>query len=63
MPPVTIIIPYVKISVYIRPQRNVFLDVELPIATGAIEETCRHLAKDRMDLTGTRWRLYRAEGC
>ena len=29
----------------------------LPIASGVIEGTCRHLVKDRMDLTGARWRL------
>jgi len=33
----------------------------LPIATGVIEGACRHLVKDRMDLTGARWRLDRAE--
>ena len=32
-----------------------------PIATGVIEGACRHLVKDRMDLTGARWRLERAE--
>jgi hypothetical protein len=26
-----------------------------PIATGVIEGACRHLVKDRMDLTGARW--------
>ncbi len=33
----------------------------LPIATGVIEGACRHLVKDRMDLTGARWRLPSAE--
>jgi hypothetical protein len=33
----------------------------LPIATGVIEGACRHLIKDRMDLTGARWGLERAE--
>jgi hypothetical protein len=28
-----------------------------PIATGVIEGTCRHLVKDRMDITGARWGL------
>jgi hypothetical protein len=28
-----------------------------PIATGIIEGACRHLVKDRMDLTGARWTL------
>jgi hypothetical protein len=33
----------------------------LPIATGVIEGACRHLVKDRMDITGARWGLHRAE--
>jgi hypothetical protein len=32
-----------------------------PIATGVIERVCRHLVKDRMDLTGARWGLDGAE--
>jgi hypothetical protein len=32
-----------------------------PIATGVIEGACRHLVKDRMDLTGARWGLEGAE--
>ncbi len=32
-----------------------------PIATGVIEGTCRHLVKDRMDITGARWGLDSAE--
>jgi hypothetical protein len=32
-----------------------------PIATGVIEGACRHLVKDRMDLTGARWGLAVAE--
>ena len=32
-----------------------------PIATGVIEGTCRHLVKDRMDVTGARWGLQSAE--
>ena len=31
------------------------------IATGVIEGACRHLVKDRMDLTGARWSLTGAE--
>jgi hypothetical protein len=31
------------------------------IATGIIEGACRHLVKDRMDLTGARWGLHGAE--
>ena len=26
-----------------------------PIATGIVEGACRHLIKDRMDITGARW--------
>lgn len=33
----------------------------LPIATGVIEGACRHLVKDRMDVTGARWSLKGAE--
>jgi hypothetical protein len=32
-----------------------------PIATGVIEGACRHLLRDRMDLTGARWGLTGAE--
>lgn len=32
-----------------------------PIATGVIEGACRYLIKDRMDITGARWGLERAE--
>ena len=32
-----------------------------PIATGIIEGACRHLVKDRMDITGARWGLPGAE--
>jgi hypothetical protein len=37
------------------------LEQGLPIATGVIEGACRHLVKDRMDITGARWGLDRAE--
>jgi len=33
----------------------------LPITTGVIEGACRHLVKDRMDITGARWGLVCAE--
>jgi hypothetical protein len=33
----------------------------VPIATGVIEGTCRHLVEDRMNLTGARWSLSGAE--
>lgn len=32
-----------------------------PIATGVIEGACRHLVKDRLDVTGARWSLIGAE--
>lgn len=40
---------------------DLYLSEGLPIATGVIEGACRHLIKDRMDLTGARWRLKSAE--
>lgn len=38
-----------------------YLQKGLPIATGAIEGACRYLIKDRLDITGARWGLERAE--
>jgi hypothetical protein len=38
-----------------------FLAKGFPIATGVIEGACRHLIKDRMDITGARWSLAGAE--
>jgi hypothetical protein len=38
-----------------------YLTMGLPIATGVIEGACRHLVKDRMELTGARWSLAGAE--
>lgn len=40
---------------------NKYLAAGTPIATGVIEGACRHLVKDRMELTGARWRLSGAE--
>jgi hypothetical protein len=40
---------------------NEYLARGLPIASGIIEGACRHLVKDRMDLTGARWSLNGAE--
>lgn len=37
------------------------LDKGWPIASGIIEGACRHLVKDRLDLTGARWGLASAE--
>lgn len=44
-----------------RLQYDQALEQGLPIATGVIEGACRHLVKDRMDITGARWGLQRAE--
>lgn len=38
-----------------------YLNAGYPIATGVIEGACRHLVKDRMDITGARWSLTGAE--
>ena len=38
-----------------------YLEKGYPIASGVIEGACRHLVNDRMDITGARWRLDRAE--
>lgn len=40
---------------------NGYLDQGVPIATGVIEGACRHLVKDRMEVTGARWSLNGAE--
>lgn len=40
---------------------DLFLEQGFPIATGVIEGACRHVIKDRMALTGARWRLRSAE--
>lgn len=38
-----------------------YLEKGYPIASGVIEGACRHLVNDRMEITGARWRLDRAE--
>lgn len=43
------------------PRYEQYLRLGLPIATGVIEGACRHLIKDRMDVTGARWSLAGAE--
>jgi hypothetical protein len=40
---------------------NHYLAQGFPIATGVIEGACRHLVKDRMEVTGARWSLSGAE--
>ena len=45
--------PYLKYDHY--------LAQGFPIATGVIEGACRHLVKDRMEVTGARWSLTGAE--
>ena len=42
-------------------QYNRYLSQGFPIATGVIEGACRHLIKDRMEITGAKWRLAGAE--
>lgn len=48
-----------KYSAYLH--YDTYLAAGLPIATGVIEGACRHLIKDRMDITGARWGLDGAE--
>ena len=38
-----------------------YLAAGYPIATGVIEGACRYLVRDRMELTGARWRLIGAD--
>ena len=40
---------------------DTYLAAGFPIATGVIEGACRHLVKDRMELTGARWTTVGAE--
>jgi len=40
---------------------DLYLAKGFPISTGVIEGACRHLIKDRMDITGARWSLDGAE--
>ena len=49
----------VKYAPYLHYDR--YLAAGYPIATGVIEGACRHLVRDRMELTGARWRLVGAE--
>ncbi len=48
-----------KYAPYLQYDR--YLAAGYPIATGVVEGACRHLVRDRMDLTGARWRLVGAE--
>ena len=48
-----------KRTTYLR--YDIYLKEGFPIATGVIEGACRHLIKDRMDVTGARWSLQGAE--
>lgn len=48
-----------KYAPYLR--YDEYLAAGFPIATGVIEGACRHLVKDRMELTGARWSLAGAE--
>ncbi len=49
----------IKYASYLHYDR--YLEIGAPIATGVIEGACRHLVKDRMELTGARWSLAGAE--
>jgi hypothetical protein len=40
-----------------RMNYGVYLQAGYPIATGVIESTCKHLAKDRVERSGMRWTL------
>jgi len=42
-------------------QYDRYLSKGLPIGTGVIEGACRHLVKDRMEITGAKWTLQGAE--
>jgi len=42
-------------------QYDAYLKAGLPIATGVIEGACRHVIRDRMEITGARWSLEGAE--
>ena len=42
-------------------QYDAYLTAGLPIATGVIEGACRHVIRDRMEITGARWSLGGAE--
>jgi len=46
-------------SPYLRYDR--YLAEGFPIGTGVIEGACRHLVKDRMEITGAKWTLRGAE--
>jgi len=48
-----------KYRAYLRYDQ--YLAAGLPISTGVIEGACRHLVKDRMDITGACWGLLGAE--
>ena len=40
---------------------DAYLAAGYPIASGVVEGACRYLVRDRMELTGARWRLHAAE--
>jgi len=58
--------PIEKCATYLRNKSpylryDQYLSAGGPIATGVIEGACRHLVKDRMEITGAKWRLKSAE--
>ena len=44
-----------------RMHYDIYLGLGLPIASGAVEGACKNLVKDRMERSGMRWCLPRAE--
>ena len=48
-----------KYTAYLR--YDAYLAAGYPIASGVVEGACRYLVRDRMELTGARWRLHGAE--
>lgn len=58
--------PVEKCATYLRNKSpylcyDRYLCQGFPIGTGVIEGACRHLVKDRMEVTGAKWRLEGAE--
>jgi hypothetical protein len=44
-----------------RMHYDVYLAAGYPIASGVIEGACRHFIKDRMERSGMRWTIERAQ--
>jgi len=55
-----------RVIVYLENNRDLmrydeYLEKGYPIGSGVVEGACRHLVKDRMELTGMRWRIAGAQ--